>query len=84
MKQKLGLAQVLMENPELIILDEPFRGIEESTVDKIRKLLLELKKKNKIILIATHDKEDLEKLADIVYKFENNTIQIVDVKKKHK
>lgn len=84
MKQKLGLAQVLMEDPELIILDEPFRGIEESTVDKIRKLLLELKKKNKIILIATHDKEDLEKLADIVYKFENNTIQIIDVKKAHK
>lgn len=45
MKQKLGIAQVLMENPEFIILDEPFNGIDEQTVGIIRNLLLEEKKK---------------------------------------
>lgn len=76
MKQKLGLAQVLMEDPKILIFDEPFRGIEEETVVKIRKILLELKTNGKIIIIASHDKEDIEKLADIVYKFENNTVKI--------
>lgn len=76
MKQKLGLAQVLMEDPKILIFDEPFRGIEEETVIKIRKILLELKTNGKIIIIASHDKEDIEKLADIVYKFENNTVKI--------
>ena len=63
-KQKLGIAQVLMEDPSLIILDEPFNGVENETASKIRKLLIEEKKKDKIILIASHIKEDIEKLAD--------------------
>lgn len=70
MKQKLGVIQALMEDPELIILDEPFNGVEESTVVKMRKLLLEEKKKGKLIIIATHIKEDISELADIVYHFE--------------
>ena len=45
MKQKLGIAQVLMEDPEVMVLDEPFNGIEEETSKKIRKILIEEKKK---------------------------------------
>lgn len=75
MKQKLGIAQVLMENPEVIILDEPFNGIEDKTAEKIRNILLEEKKKGKIIIIASHIKEDIEKLADVIYKFDACTLK---------
>lgn len=79
-KQKLGIAQVLMENPNLIILDEPFNGVEEETVNKIRKLLIEEKKKNKIIIIASHIKEDINLLADIVYQVDSGEIKKISKK----
>lgn len=72
MKQKLAVAQVLMENPKMMIFDEPFNGIEEKTVEVIKKILLEEKKAGKIILIASHIKEDIEELAD------TDTIYLVD------
>lgn len=74
-KQKLGIAQVLMENPDLIILDEPFNGVENDTAENIRKLLLEEKKKKKIILIASHIKEDITTLADVVYEVDGGKIK---------
>ena len=67
MKQKLAVAQVFMENPKMMILDEPFNGIEEKTVEVIKKILLEEKKNGKIILISSHIKEDIEELADTIY-----------------
>ena len=73
-KQKLGIAQVLMENPKVIILDEPFSGVEQSTVEIVRDMLLEEKNKGKIIIIATHIKEDLDKLVDEVYEFKDGLI----------
>lgn len=73
-KQKLGIAQVLMENPDLIILDEPFNGVENDTANRIRSLLIEEKKKNKIILIASHIKEDITSLADTVYEIDGGKI----------
>ncbi len=73
-KQKLGIAQVIMENPEVIILDEPFNGIESSTVKSLRKLLLDEKNNGKLIIIATHIKEDIEELVDVLYEFDNGTI----------
>ena len=75
MKQKLGIAQVLMENPNLMILDEPFNGLEEESVIKIRKLLLEEKKKGKLIIIATHIKEDIDELCDVIYRMDKGTIK---------
>lgn len=69
-KQKLGIAQVLMEEPDMIILDEPFNGVENSTASDIRKLLIEEKNKGKLIIIASHIKEDIESLADEVYEFD--------------
>lgn len=74
-KQKLGIAQVLMENPKMIILDEPFNGVENSTADKIRDLLREEKKKNKIIIIASHIKDDIYKLADTVFEVDGGNIK---------
>lgn len=74
MKQKLALAQTFMEYPDVILLDEPFNGLEEETILKIRDYIKELKKQEKIIVIATHMKEDIDSLVDIVYRFENKTI----------
>lgn len=71
MKQKLGIAQALMEDPDIIILDEPFSGVEDETARSLRNLLLEEKKKGKLIIVATHMKEDLEKLATVTYRFQN-------------
>lgn len=73
-KQKLGIAQVLMENPDMIILDEPFNGVENSTADDIRKMLIEEKNKGKLIIIASHIKEDIETLADEVYEFDGGKV----------
>lgn len=76
MKQKLAVAQVLMENPKMMIFDEPFNGIEEKTVEVIKKILLEEKKEGKIILIASHIKEDIEELADAdtIYFVDNGSV----------
>ena len=79
MKQKLGIAQAIMENPHVLILDEPFNGIENTSVKKITNYLLEEKKKGKIIIISTHIKEDLEKLSDILYYFDNGNIEIKEL-----
>lgn len=76
MKQKLAVAQVLMENPKMMIFDEPFNGIEEKSVEVIKKILLEEKKEGKIILIASHIKEDIEELADAdtIYFVDNGSV----------
>lgn len=76
MKQKLGIAQVLMENPDIIILDEPFNGIEEKSVEKISNILKEEKENGKLIIISTHIKEDLSNLSDKVYYFDNGRVSI--------
>ena len=74
MKQKLGIIQVLMEDPKIIILDEPFNGLEEQSVELLRKILLEEKKKNKLIIIASHIKEDIDILADEIYRVDGGKI----------
>ncbi len=78
MKQKLGIAQVLMENPEVMILDEPFNGIEDDTVDLLRELLIDEKKKGKIIILATHIKDDISKIVDELYRFDKKNVTKVE------
>lgn len=77
MKQKLGIAQFLMENPKIIILDEPFNGIENSTAKKVRDILKSEAKSGKIIILASHIKEDIEELADVVYEFDCGKTSII-------
>lgn len=75
MKQKLGIAQAIMEDQSIIYLDEPFNGIEEVTVESIKKYLKNEKKKGKLIVISTHIKEDLESLCDKVYSFDAGEVK---------
>lgn len=74
MKQRLGLAQAIMEEPELIILDEPTNALDTDGVQEFKTLLLDLKAKNKCILIASHDKEELDFLSDEIFMMENGKI----------
>jgi ABC-2 type transport system ATP-binding protein len=74
MRQRLGLAQALMENPEVLILDEPMNGLDNQGVNDMRNLLLELKEEGKTILIASHGKEDIEILCDTVHELDHGKI----------
>ncbi len=74
-KQKLAIAQVLMENPDIMIFDEPLNGIENDTAVKIRKIIKEEKNKGKLIIVASHIKDDIEGLADEIYEFDNGYLK---------
>ena len=80
MKQKLGIAQVIMENPQVMILDEAFNGIDEKSVKKFKKLLREMIKEDKIIIITSHIKDDIKELADETYMFESGKLRKYNVK----
>lgn len=77
MRQKLAIAQAIMEEQKLIILDEPMNALDETSVKRIRSLLLDLKKQGKTIILASHIKEDMEILCDEVYRIENKTLKKV-------
>lgn len=70
MKQKLRIAQAIMENQELIILDEPTNGLDETSIKIVHEIIKKLKKENKLILIASHNKDDLRLLCDKVFKID--------------
>ncbi len=74
MKQKLGIAQAIMEDQTIIYLDEPFDGIDMDSVKKIKKYLKKEKEKGKIIVISSHNLDDLKELADFIYFFENGKV----------
>lgn len=78
MRQRLGLAQAIMEDPDIYILDEPMNGLDRSGVEEIRDLILELKKAGKTIIMATHIMEDVQLLCDIVYRVEDGKFKIVE------
>lgn len=81
MKQKLGIIAAIMEEPEIIILDEPFNALDEKSCEIVNEMLFKIKAKNKIIIIACHDKEELFKIADVVYVIENGEVKkTIDVK----
>ena len=66
MRQRLCIAQAIMENPSMLILDEPMNGLDNRGVSEIRELLLNLKSKGKTIFIASHNQEDIRQLCDTV------------------
>lgn len=71
MKQRLGIAQAIMEDPDILILDEPMNGLDKEGVADMRALFLDLKKKGKTIIIASHNAEDIDKLCDHVWEMEH-------------
>ena len=74
MKQKLDIAQAMMEKPEILLLDEPFNGLDDESVKLIKKLIIDLKNSGNTIIIATHIKDDIENFCDEVIRFDMGTI----------
>lgn len=77
MRQRLGIAQAIMENPEFLILDEPFNGLDKKGTADIRAILLELKKQGKTILLASHNSMDIDILCDEVYEMDAGVLRRV-------
>lgn len=77
MKQRLSIAQVLMDNKELIILDEPMNGLDKHGVLDVRRIILELKERGKTILVASHNPLDIEMLCDKVYEMEAGEARLI-------
>lgn len=74
MRQRLGIAQAIMENPDILILDEPMNGLDNQGVEDVREILLNLKDEGKSIILASHNKEDIKVLCDQVYEMDHGKL----------
>lgn len=77
MKQRLGIAQAIMEKPDILLLDEPMNGLDENGVEIVRKMLIEKKAEGVVIIISSHNCEDIDILCDDVYHISSGCIKKV-------
>lgn len=82
MKQKLGIAGAMMENPKLLILDEPFNGLDEESVDKVRQLIMERRGKDSLTIISCHDSDEIDKICDEIITIKLGKIVSVEDNKR--
>lgn len=75
MRQRLGIAQAIMENPSVMILDEPMNGLDKEGVEDMRKLFKSLKEEGKTILLCSHNAEDIQVLCDEVYEMDKGELE---------
>lgn len=75
MKQRLGIAQAIMEDQQLLILDEPMNALDKDAVEEMRKLFLNFKASGKTMLIVSHNEGDISTLCDEVYEFDGARIK---------
>lgn len=74
MRQRLGIAQAIMEYQDILILDEPMNGLDKRGVADVRQLLLDLKKEGKTIILASHNQADIDVLCDAVYEMDRGEL----------
>ncbi len=74
MKQKLGIIAATMENPDIIVLDEPINALDEKSVEAVKRLVLRHRGRGALILISCHDRDELEFLSDEIFCMENGTV----------
>ena len=77
MRQRLGIAQAIMENPDILILDEPFNGLDKKGIEEIRELILNLKNEGKTILLVSHNQKDIDVLCDEVCEMDNGHLEVL-------
>ena len=77
MRQRLGLAQALMENPSILILDEPFNGLDKYGVLHIRNLIKGLREQGKTVILASHNQVDIDELCDTVCEMDAGNLTVV-------
>lgn len=78
MRQRLGIAQAIMEDQSILILDEPMNGLDKEGVAAIRRLLLKMKEEGRLIILASHNREDIDVLCDEVFEVEKGKIRQVN------
>lgn len=74
MRQRLGIAQAIMEKPDILVLDEPMNALDRNGVEEMRRLFLKMKSEGKLILLTSHNREDIEILCDEVYEMEEGIL----------
>lgn len=79
-RQRLGFAQAIMENPKVLILDEPFNGMDKTSMAGVHELLQKFKSEGKIIILASHSAADIEKACDVVYEMEDGELTLCSKK----
>ena len=77
MKQRLAIAQAIMEHPDVLMLDEPTNGLDDDGVRKIRDLILAEKARGAIVLLASHNQEDIRILSDHLFRIEQGKLEVV-------
>lgn len=78
MKQRLNIAQAIMENQEILLMDEPMNGLDEKAVAFVRELLAELRSQGRLIILVSHNREDIELLCDEVYQMRDGELKRVE------
>lgn len=74
MRQRLGIAQAIMEKPDILILDEPTNGLDKRGVEEFRKLMKDFREEGKTIILASHNAEDIGQLCDKVYEMDGGNL----------
>ena len=74
MRQRLGIAQAIMENPDILLLDEPMNGLDIQGVDDVKALLCKLRGSGKTIVLVSHHLNDIDELCNVVYKMEGGNL----------
>ena len=74
MRQRLGIAQAIMEKPDILVLDEPMNALDKNGVEEMRRLFLKMKSEGKLFLLTSHNREDIEILCDEVYEMEEGIL----------
>ena len=77
MRQRLGIAQAIMENPSILILDEPLNGLDKSGVEQMRNLIKGLRAEGKTIILASHNQLDIDELCDTVCEMDGGIMSVV-------
>ncbi len=80
MRQRLGIAQAIMENQDILILDEPMNGLDIHGVEDVKALLKDLRDQEKTIILTSHHSEDIHELCNIVYNIVDGHMQLQSVK----
>lgn len=75
MRQRLGIAQAIMEDPQLLILDEPFNGLDQDGIHEIHELFQKLKSQGKTILLASHSASDISRACDEVFEIKDGVLE---------
>ena len=76
-RQRLGFAQAFMEDPDVLILDEPFNAMDKASMEEVHDLLQHFKAQNKTVLLASHSAEDIARACDVIYEMEDGGLHLV-------